>query len=100
MIATLSHVSAHVAGSLAHSISRRSWRAACVRCAMGSSERLSRPIDTAAQHTEQVYSVVAGEEPLPDIEEVSTSWKRSAQRYGVHPERSDAPRILTLPELG
>lgn len=67
---------------------------------MGSSERFARPIDSAAQHTEQVYSVVGGEEPLPGIEEVSTSWKRSAHRYGVNPERSEAPRILTLPELG
>jgi len=67
---------------------------------MGRSERSSRPIDTAVQHTEQVYSVVGGAEPLPDFEEVSTSWSRSAHRYGLIPERSGAPRILTLPELG
>jgi AraC-like DNA-binding protein len=89
-----------VAGSLAHSIKSSNSAASCGRCALGSSEHFSRPIDTAARHTEQVYSVIGGEEPLPSIEEVSTSWKRSAQRYGVNPETNEAPRILTLPELG
>jgi transcriptional regulator of acetoin/glycerol metabolism len=66
---------------------------------MGSSERFSRRIDTVAQHTRQVYAVVAGEEPMPGTEAVSTSWERSAHRHGVNPERSEAPRILTFPEL-
>src|SRR5689334_5875846 len=88
-----------VAGSLAHIKSSNS-AASCSRCALGSSEHFSRPIDTADRHTEQVYSVIGGEEPIPSIEEVSTSWKRSAQRYGVNPETNEAPRILTLPELG
>ena len=66
---------------------------------MRSSERPSKPIDTAAQHTEHVYSVVGGKEPLPSVEEVSASWNRSAHMYGVNPERSEAPCILTLPEL-
>jgi AraC-like DNA-binding protein len=67
---------------------------------MGSSQHSSRPIETVAQHTELVYSVIGGKEPLSGIEEVSTSWQRSAHAHGVTPENSEAPRILTLRELG
>jgi transcriptional regulator of acetoin/glycerol metabolism/AraC-like DNA-binding protein len=53
----------------------------------------------AAKHADRVYSVAEGAEPAPDIEELSTSWQRSANRYGVDPTDNKAPRILTSGEL-
>jgi transcriptional regulator of acetoin/glycerol metabolism/AraC-like DNA-binding protein len=64
--------------------------------------RLARPaksIRAAAQHAERVYSVAQGAEPAPDIEELSSSWQRSTNSYGVDPIDSKAPRILTSGEL-
>ena len=37
--------------------------------------------------------------PPPAVEEVSSSWQRSANKYGVDPVDSRAPRILTPGEL-
>ena len=48
-----------------------------------------------AQHAEFAYSVAEGATPAPDIEPLSTSWRRSATRYGVDPADGGAPRILT-----
>ena len=64
--------------------------------------RLARPaksIRAAAQHAERVYSVAQGAEPAPDVEELSSSWQRSTNSYGVDPIDSKAPRILTSGEL-
>src|SRR5262249_724403 len=37
--------------------------------------------------------------PLPGTEEISSSWQRSATKYGVDPVDNKAPRILTSGEL-
>jgi transcriptional regulator of acetoin/glycerol metabolism/AraC-like DNA-binding protein len=66
---------------------------------MARSERSASLIRAAAQHAERVYSVAQGAEPAPDIEELSTSWQRSANRHGVDPVNREAPRILTPSEL-
>src|SRR5713226_3828344 len=52
-----------------------------------------------AQHSEQVYLVAQGQAAEPDIDEVSTSWQRSAAQYHVDPDSREAPRILTSPEV-
>src|ERR1700751_4656222 len=65
---------------------------------MGLSERSARSLDTIAGHAEQVCSVAEGTRPPPGIEAVSSSWQRSAKKYGVDPVDSKAPRILTLTE--
>jgi AraC-like DNA-binding protein len=66
---------------------------------MGRSGHSVSLIHTAAQHAECVYSVAEGTAPSPDIEEVSSSWQRSANKYGVDPVDGKAPRILTSHEL-
>jgi AraC-like DNA-binding protein len=66
---------------------------------MGRSVRPVNSIRAFAQHAEFVYSVAEGAAPAPDIEPLSTSWRRSATRYGVDPSDGDAPRILTSGEL-
>jgi AraC-like DNA-binding protein len=63
------------------------------------SERPEKLPQTAAQHAELVYSVAEGATPAPDIEELSSSWQRSANRHGVDPADGRAPRILTSGEL-
>src|SRR5260370_27411686 len=52
-----------------------------------------------AGHVEHVYSVVEGAAPPPGTEEVSGSWQRSANKYGVDAVDGRAPRILTPGEL-
>jgi transcriptional regulator of acetoin/glycerol metabolism/AraC-like DNA-binding protein len=66
---------------------------------MRRSGRSASLIRTAAQHAQRVYSVAEGAAPAPDIEELSISWQRSANRHGVDPVDSKAPRILTAREL-
>jgi transcriptional regulator of acetoin/glycerol metabolism len=66
---------------------------------MGKLERPANSIRTFAQHAELAYSVAGGAPPTPDIEQLSTSWRRSATRYGVDPADGSAPRILTCGEL-
>jgi AraC-like DNA-binding protein len=66
---------------------------------MGRSERPVSSIRTFAQHAELVYSVAEGATPAPEIEPLSTSWRRSATSYGVDPADGHAPRILTSGEL-
>ena len=66
---------------------------------MGISERSASSLDTIAGHAEHVYSVAEGATPPPGIEAVSSSWQRSAKKYGVDPVDSKAPRILTPGEL-
>jgi hypothetical protein len=55
--------------------------------------------DTVVAHAEHVYSVAEGAAPPAGIEELSTSWQRSANKYGVDPVDRKAPRILTPGEL-
>jgi transcriptional regulator of acetoin/glycerol metabolism len=63
-------------------------------------QRSASLIRAAAQHAERVYSVVAEEAaPVPEIEELSSSWQRSTNRYGVDSLDSRSPRILTPGEL-
>jgi AraC-like DNA-binding protein len=52
-----------------------------------------------ARHTEQVSLVAQGRTPEPVIEEVSPSWRRSANQHGVDPDSGEAPRILTSREV-
>jgi AraC-like DNA-binding protein len=66
---------------------------------MSSARSLEEPVEAAARHAEQVYSVAEGGIAAPDIEEVSTSWRRSARTYGVNPADSAAPHILTHHEI-
>src|SRR2546421_5870300 len=66
---------------------------------MASSARSVRSIDMPARHAEGVYLVAQGDTRVPGAHEVSTSWERSANKHGVNPDSSDAPRILTSYEL-
>jgi len=59
----------------------------------------SASLDTFAGHAEHVFSVAEGAAPLPAVEPVSSSWQRSATKYGVDPADNKAPRILTSGEL-
>jgi len=52
-----------------------------------------------ARHAEGVYLVAQGDMLVRGTDEVSTSWKRSANSHGVNPDSSEAPRILTSYEL-
>jgi transcriptional regulator of acetoin/glycerol metabolism len=63
------------------------------------SERSRSSLDRAAGHADHVYSVAEGATSSPGIEEVSSSWQRSANKYRVDPVDSHAPRILTSGEL-
>ena len=65
---------------------------------MGISERPTS-LPSVGGHAEHVYSIAEGGTPPPGMEEVSSSWQRSANKYGVDPVDSNAPRILTASEL-
>jgi transcriptional regulator of acetoin/glycerol metabolism/AraC-like DNA-binding protein len=58
-----------------------------------------RSIKTPVPHTEHVYLVTQGGFPSGGVEEVSTSWQRSANEHGVNPDSTEIPRILTSYEL-
>ena len=62
-------------------------------------ERSVRSPVTAAAHAERVYSIAEGATPPSGVEDVSSSWQRSANKHGVDPADSTAPRILTTGEL-
>src|SRR3954470_1785415 len=62
-------------------------------------ERSASSLHTLAAHAEHVYSVVESATSAPAIEEVASSWQRSANKYRVDPVDSHAPRILTSGEL-
>jgi transcriptional regulator of acetoin/glycerol metabolism/AraC-like DNA-binding protein len=66
---------------------------------MRRSDRSTSLIRAAGQHAERVYSVAEGSEPASGLEELSISWQRSANRYGVDPVDSHSPRVLTPGEL-
>jgi len=65
----------------------------------GFPERSGSSRDTIAGHAERVYSVAEGATPPLGIEAVSSSWQRSANKHGLDPLDSQAPRILTPVEL-
>ena len=65
---------------------------------MGISERPTS-LHSVGGHAEHVYSIAEGGTPPSGTEEVSSSWQRSANKYGVDPVDSNAPRILTASEL-
>jgi AraC-like DNA-binding protein/PAS domain-containing protein len=50
-------------------------------------------------HLEHVHTVANGGGPHSGIEEVSTSWERSARKHGVDPADARAPNVLTHGEL-
>src|ERR1700758_3961970 len=62
-------------------------------------ERSASSLGTIVGHAEHVCSVAEGATPPPGIEAVSSSWQRSAKKYGLDPIDSKAPRILTPAEL-
>jgi transcriptional regulator of acetoin/glycerol metabolism len=66
---------------------------------MKDSEHFTGSLHMGAGHADHVYSVAKGATPPPGIEEISSSWQRSANEYGVDPDDSKAPRILTPGEL-
>src|SRR5689334_17858760 len=66
---------------------------------MASSARSVRSTEMPARHADRVDLVAQGHTPVGLVEEVSTSWQRSANRYGVNPDSSETPRILTSHEL-
>ncbi len=66
---------------------------------MKDSEHFTGSLHRVAGHADHVYSVAKGATPPPGIEEISSSWQRSANKHGVDPDDSKAPRILTLGEL-
>ena len=63
------------------------------------SKRSRSSLDAAGGHVDHVYSVAEGATSPPGIEEVSSSWQRSANKYRVDPVDTHAPRILTSGEL-
>jgi AraC-like DNA-binding protein len=66
---------------------------------MATSARSANLLGTPAGHAEHVYSVAEGMAPPSEVEKVSTSWQRSANKYGVDPADNRPPRILTVGEL-
>ena len=68
--------------------------------AMAIFERSATSLHTVAGHAEHVYSVTEGATPPPWIEDVASSWQRSANKYGVDPvDTTRAPQILAPGEL-
>ena len=63
------------------------------------SERSASSLDTIAGHAERICSVAEGATPPLGMEGVSSSWQRSAKKYGLDPLDSKAPCILTPAEL-
>ena len=56
-------------------------------------------IEMPVRHAEHVLLVAQGDTSASGIEKVSTSWERSANKHGVNPDSSEAPRILTSHEI-
>ena len=57
------------------------------------------PGSLRAQHGEHVYLVAQGQGAELGIDEVASSWQRSANRFGIDPDSREAPRILTAREV-
>ena len=62
-------------------------------------DRSASSLGHVGAHAERVHLVAEGAAPPPGIEEVSSSWQRSAKQYGVDPVDNSPPRILTQNEL-
>src|SRR5215472_4055772 len=60
---------------------------------------MGSPIEKPVRHAQHVYWVTQAEVPAGRIEEVSSSWQRSANEFGVDPGSNEAPRVLTSYEL-
>jgi AraC-like DNA-binding protein len=61
---------------------------------LDSSQNLS-----ASRHLASIASAIEGYSSDPGVDEVSVSWRRSAERHRVDPENPAAPQILTAGEL-
>jgi|SRR5580700_209391 AraC-like DNA-binding protein len=57
------------------------------------------PGSLRAQHGEHVYLVAQGQGAELGIDEVASSWQRSANRFGIDPDSREAPQILTAREV-
>jgi len=66
---------------------------------MGLLNRSAGSLNAVATHFQHVHSVAEGAPPPQGIEEVSGSWQRSANKYGVDPADSKSPCILAPGEL-
>jgi AraC-like DNA-binding protein len=66
---------------------------------MNRSDRLGRLIDVPARHAERVHLIAQGRDAEPELEEVSTSWQRSATTHGVDPASGQTPCILSAGEV-
>ena len=60
---------------------------------------MGSPIEKPVRHAQHVYWVTQGKVPAGRIEEVSSSWQRSANEFGVDAGSSEAPRVLSSYEL-
>jgi AraC-like DNA-binding protein len=66
---------------------------------MASIARPAPLIDMHTHHVEQVHLVARGEPAGLGIDEIASSWQRSANSHRVDPDSTEAPRILTSGEL-
>ena len=66
---------------------------------MGGLARSLTLADMPARHAELVNLVAEGQAPELGVDEVATSWQRSAIKHGINPDSTEAPRILTSQEL-
>src|SRR5262249_61748815 len=66
---------------------------------MATSAHAVRSIAAPARDAEGVYVVAQRNTSVGGADEVSTSWKRSANNHRVNPDSSEAPRILMSHEL-
>lgn len=66
---------------------------------MASSARSAKVIGLPAYHGELVQLVARDQPVEPSLDEVSTSWQRSANQHGVDPDSRERPRILTAREV-
>jgi transcriptional regulator of acetoin/glycerol metabolism/AraC-like DNA-binding protein len=66
---------------------------------MSRSGPFTRLIDAPARQVERLRLIAQGRDPDPRLEEVSISWQRSTGRYGVDPDSTEAPTILSAGEV-
>jgi transcriptional regulator of acetoin/glycerol metabolism len=66
---------------------------------MASLARRASLVDMRSHHAEQVYLVAEGDAAELGVDRIASSWQRSANRHGVDPDSTEAPRILTSGEL-
>ena len=66
---------------------------------MGRLVRSANLIRASVEHAERVFSGCGGRGAAVDAEDLSDSWRRSANDHGVDPADDKAPRILTAGEL-